>query len=123
MSTFTEQVLANMRNELNPSPEGAEFLDQIEINYRAYQRNQEMWKIDLIKQGVVAAHPDDGWVDRGQKFFRLVYPEFIAGVIKENSLVALGNHHTYRLVRITRIEQPKVLQELLPLYYYEDVSQ
>jgi hypothetical protein len=59
----------------------------------------------LRAEGVTAAHPDDGWVDRTRSCVQFVYPQFNDGV-SVGDLIALGwEWKSYRLVRVTRIEE------------------
>jgi len=57
------------------------------------------WVIFLREKGIIAAHSDDGWVDREKNTLNLVYPEFNDGV-KVGSLIALGCPEKYRVVKI-----------------------
>lgn len=64
------------------------------------------WVSQLRAEGIKAAHPDDGWVDRTNNEFQFQYPQFNDGV-KEGSLVALGwpSYKTCRIVRVTNIRK------------------
>lgn len=69
------------------------------------EREQAAWIAQLREQGVKAAHPDDGWVDREQNSVTLCYPQFNDGA-KAGDLVALGwptwaGKDRYRIVRLT----------------------
>lgn len=58
---------------------------------------------DLRAQGVKAAHPDDGWVDRRRNEVRFVYPAFNDGV-QVGDVIALGWPWSgYRLVRVVEV--------------------
>lgn len=58
------------------------------------------WISELRKNGVKAAHPDDGWVDREKNTVRMTYPQFNDG-IKVGDVIALGWADRFRLVRVT----------------------
>jgi len=72
---------------------------------REMDDEQNAWIAELRKQGVKAAHPDDGWVDRKNNTLQFTYPQFNDGA-QAGDLVALGSppgpfkSHT-RLVRLT----------------------
>lgn len=60
------------------------------------------WVSSLREQGVKAAHPDDGWVNRDKDEVQFVYPQFMDGV-SNGSIVALGWPDKYRLVELTSL--------------------
>lgn len=64
------------------------------------QCERDAWVAALKEHGIVAAHPDDGWVDRVKNQIRFAYPQFNLGV-EVGSLVALGWPDKHRVVRIT----------------------
>lgn len=53
------------------------------------KREQDEWIATLRAQGVKAAHPDDGWVDRMENSVFFAYPQFNDGA-QVGDLVALG---------------------------------
>lgn len=53
------------------------------------ERKEKEWIAALRAQGVKAAHPNDGWVDREKKEVFFCYPQFNDGA-KEGDIVALG---------------------------------
>jgi hypothetical protein len=60
------------------------------------------WVAMLREQGIKAAHPDDGWVDRNKNTVHFAYPNFGGDhSVKEGSLIALGRPDKWRIVRIT----------------------
>lgn len=61
---------------------------------------EDAWIAKLRADGVKAAHPDDGWVDRKENVLQLIYPHFNDGA-EVGSTVALGSPESYRLVRLT----------------------
>jgi hypothetical protein len=67
-------------------------------------RQEIDWISQLRAEGIKAAHPDDGWVDRTNNQFQLQYPQFNDGV-NEGDLVALGwpSYETCRIVKVTNI--------------------
>lgn len=74
---------------------------------RDMQRSEREWIADLRRQGVKAAHPDDGWVDRNVGRVHLCYPQFNDG-LKVGDLLALGWPDRTRLVRITRTSENRL---------------
>lgn len=72
----------------------------VEID-RCMAQEERDWIADLRKDGVKAAHPDDGWVDRERNKVHLCYPQFNDG-LKVGDLLALGWPRTHtRIVRVT----------------------
>lgn len=69
-----------------------------EITEKAEER-ERLWVEGLRAMGVSAAHPDDGWHNREEKFFQLAYPCFNEG-IEVGSQVALGDADEYLVVKI-----------------------
>ena len=63
------------------------------------QKENDDWIEMLKKNGIDAAHPDDGWVNRETNEVLLCYPQFNKGV-RVGSLVALGWASGYRIVKI-----------------------
>jgi len=63
------------------------------------QKEREDWIAQLRRQGVAAAHPDDGWVNREKNEVYFAYTRFNDGV-DIGSRVALGWHDKYRIVKI-----------------------
>lgn len=58
-----------------------------------YDEAGKEWVAELRDQGYVAAHPNDGWVDRDEKRFSLVYPHFQdKEVLQTGDPVMLGWH-------------------------------
>ena len=83
------------------------------------QTRHDEWIIDLRAQGVKAAHPNDGWVDRKNRVINFAYPQFFDHP-KVGDYVVLGwpphsdTESKNILVRITTIMEP--------LYCYEIVE-
>jgi hypothetical protein len=66
---------------------------------RQMASEKAQWIADLRSQGVKAAHPDDGWVDRDENKVHLCYPDFNDGLVV-GDLLALGWPDCYRIVRV-----------------------
>lgn len=84
----------------------------IEENMRRQERNSVA---ELRAQGVKAAHPDDGWVNRERNTVRLEYPTFNDRP-QVGDLIALGwPWRGYRLVRVTALDH-SVSPKFAPMY-------
>ena len=71
----------------------------------------------LREQGVKAAHPDDGWVNREKNTVRLEYPLF-NDKPQVGDLIGLGQPwKTYRLVRVTELEYLGTTDSKLLTFY------
>ncbi len=81
---------------------------------------ERAWVEALQDQGVMAAHPDDGWVDRVENYASLVHPQFSYGP-KVGDVIALGTERKHRLVRIARIENSVIFQAPRK-YFFEAVE-
>lgn len=69
---------------------------------RRQQEAEQRWISKLILQGVVAIHPDDGWVNRERNEVYFCYPRYMKfEALKAGAMIALGNPEKYRLCRIT----------------------
>jgi hypothetical protein len=64
------------------------------------QRKNDEWVTALRNQGIKAAHPDDGWVDREKNRVQFSYPQFNDGA-DVGDVIALGYDWKWRLVRLT----------------------
>jgi len=60
------------------------------------------WIKRLRSQGVKAAHPNDGWINRELKRIDFVYPDFYDGVVIGDR-VALGTPSEYCIVEVVNI--------------------
>ena len=78
----------------------------------AAQNKQDAWVASLRAQGVKAAHPDDGWVDREHNRVQLVYPVFDDNQ-RVGELIALGDADEHRLVRVTSIRTSLWFKEIV----------
>jgi hypothetical protein len=86
--------------------------------------DEKAWVADLKEHGVMAAHPDDGWVDRAENSVRFAYPYFDYGP-RPDDFIALGWPDKWRLVRVTGVYQPRFRVFAATLgnrYLFEDVS-
>jgi len=64
------------------------------------KENELKWIEELRAQGIKAAHPDDGWVDRKINKVSFCYPQFNDGVFI-GDIIALGTYEEWRLVKVT----------------------
>lgn len=70
----------------------------------AEDREQErQWIASLRLQGVKAAHPDDGWIDRKKSLLHFAYPQFNDGAAP-GDLVALGWAEKWRIVKLLGVK-------------------
>lgn len=67
---------------------------------------QRAWIAQLRADGVKAAHPDDGWVDREKNAVSLCYPQFNDGLDIGDRLALGWPWHNTRIVRIVDSEMP-----------------
>ena len=74
---------------------------------------EKEWEIKLIRSGVKAAHPDDGWNKRKENKIILCYPQFNLGV-QVGDIIAIGSYDDYYFVEVTKIEV-----NLLTYYHYK----
>lgn len=88
----------------NGSEVGHEFLTRWQDSCIEAQRHEDKWIEMLRKDGIKAAHPDDGWVNRQDNKVVLCYPQFNDGV-SIGDRICLGWHDKWRIVTITSIEQ------------------
>lgn len=103
----------------NGSGEGDRFVSSFLEISRNYEKSEQEWIISLKKDGIKAAHPDDGWVDRTKNIVQFVYPQFNSGV-NIGDYIVLGSPDKYRVVKVINIEIRKFLT-VSTLYTFEDV--
>ncbi len=84
----------------NGSKTGMEFAAHLGTIMRERAEAESAWRAKLFSQGVVATHPDDGWVDREENTICFAYP-YINRRLEPGALVALGDHEKHRIVRLT----------------------
>lgn len=120
-----EQRRAEMRGAMSVSPYfsgGADFMKNWHKIISDGARQEEQWVAELQACGVVAAHPNDGWVDREKNTFHLAYPQFNDGVLV-GSLVCLGQpfeQDKNRIVRVTSIKENALAD--WPRYSFQDFT-
>jgi hypothetical protein len=88
----------------NGSAAGDEFMSVFARVCEEHRQRKTEWIEQLRADGVKAARPDDGWVDREADIVTGpdCYPDFNDGV-EVGDLIALGDPKKYRLCRITDI--------------------
>ena len=93
-------------------------MDATTAFYEAYRkviaqnkRDMDDWIKRLKRDGVKAAHPDDGWVDRENDEVHLEYPNFLRK-IEVGDRIALGTPKEYRLVTVTAIRKGRLVGSL-----------
>jgi len=75
---------------------------------REMRDTQAAWVVQLRADGVKAARPDDGWVDRKRNSFSMQYPDFNDGPLVGDR-VALGRPEQYRIVTISKIADEGII--------------
>jgi len=75
------------------------------------EEDKRKWVAALREQGVKAAHPDDGWVNREKNNVFFCYPQF-NDYPKVGDTIALGWADKWRLVKVT---------EIIPCHFGTDV--
>ena len=63
------------------------------------KREEALWIERLRADGIKAAHPDDGWIDRDEDSVFFSYPQFNDGV-RVGDRIALGSPRKYRVVEV-----------------------
>jgi len=86
------------------------FIESMARWERDFDAGQMEWIAGLRSQGVQAAHPDDGWVDRAANTIFLAYPYF-RDSIAIGSPIALGDYRKFRLVKVAAISHGLLGQE------------
>lgn len=83
------------------------------------QRQHDRWVSDLRAQGVKAAHPDDGWVDRERDSVQFAYPQFDDGP-QVGDVIVLG--WPSEPVKNRWVEVTKIAESFLGCihYYFKD---
>lgn len=93
-----------MRGTTNGSDTGNSFAAHFLATCARIDAEEQAWCQRLRDEGIAAAHPDDGWVDRQKNTVRFAYPHFHARPIEAGAKVALGWPDKYRIVEITKVE-------------------
>lgn len=91
------------------------FLESMKNIYKKSAEDYECWVSWLREYGVKAAHPDDGWHNREEKYIHFAYPRFDDGV-EIGDLIAMGDPENFRIVKIRQIE--KTFWKRTPQYFY-----
>ena len=107
----------------NGSAAGENFAATYAQVCREYCDGHLAWIRVLQEQGVAAAHPDDGWVNRKENCVHFCYPHFIEAGDLEGRIVALGDHTKHRLVRITARSAPGVVLPEGFWWFFESVNE
>lgn len=90
-----------MNFTFNSSHAAGKFAEQLGQMMKERRDKEAEWTCDMMKQGIAATHPDDGWIDRRKNELTLMYPR-IVGELKPGALVALGDFEEYKIVRLIR---------------------
>jgi len=105
-----QQRREEIRGAMKPSPYFSGVAEVMQNWHKIIDdgaKQEEQWVAELQACGVVAAHPNDGWVDRENNTFTLCYPQFNNGV-EVGSLVCLGSashQDEDRIVKVIGIEK------------------
>ncbi|MEM1295456.1 MAG: hypothetical protein AAGH89_08820 [Verrucomicrobiota bacterium] len=86
-----------------------------EICHEADLKEDE-WIERLRAEGVKAAHPDDGWVDREADSVHFAYAGFNDGV-KAGDRIALGWPDKYRIVTVVEIKDVGVVMPMRRYFF------
>lgn len=70
------------------------------------------WIADLRRDGIKAAHPDDGWVNRQENRLQFAYPQFNDGAAPGDR-VALGTYEKWRIVCLVDVERSLLFREFV----------
>lgn len=105
----------------NGSKAGDDFMALYAKASEDFEKNEKAWIQMLREKGIVASHPDDGWVDRKENTAQMVYPHFNDG-IEIGSLIALGRVDKWRVVRVVDIIQSELFKET-KRYKFVDVEE
>jgi hypothetical protein len=87
-------------------PVGEAMAERWQADSAAAREHERRWIAHLrARHGVVAVHPDDGWVNRDTGELRLIYPDFRERQPVLGDAIALGwaAQNDYRIVRVTGI--------------------
>lgn len=88
------------------SPAGDAFAARFARISAEYEETERGWVANLKAQGIAAAHPQDGWVDRKNNTVHLAYPQFAeTEKLKPGARIALGQFNKFRIVEIIRKEE------------------
>lgn len=105
------------------SERGHRALISLSVLMEETEITKNKWIEHLRNNDIVAARPNDGWVNREKSKFTMAYPLFVDKEIEAGDLVALGwpakkpydgGYQKYMIVRVTGIER-----RFLTWYRYE----
>lgn len=85
-------------------------------------KDEKSWVDKLRENGIKAAHPDDGWVDRKNNEVQFCYPQFNDGV-KIGDLIALGWHFddSFRVVKVIGTRKNRLFSDMI-YYAFKEVD-
>jgi hypothetical protein len=92
-----------------------------DICRRQAHRKRE-WVEMLRSQGVKAAHPDDGWVDRENNVVTFVYPHFDDGVSVGDRIVLGWESRDWRYVDVVEVMPKRWSTDNARRYRFVDVD-
>src|SRR5258706_4814666 len=106
----------------NGSPAGNSFMALFYKEQDSFRGRENQWLEQMKLEGVMAVHPDDGWVDRKENYVIFSYPQY-RNAVKEGDIVVLGHHTAYRRVKVIRIEPSKfsVGDTDITRYYFQEI--
>ena len=90
------------------------FIEAYNYKTAEYRRKLDKWLAVMSNLGVMAAHPDNGWVNWDENWFVLQYPHFDKGATIGDK-VALGNAKKYNIVVV---KDAKILTNGTIRYYF-----
>lgn len=79
-------------------------------------RKEDEWIEALRADGVKAAHPDDGWVDRESDSVYFAYARFNDGV-NAGDRIALGCADKWRIVTVTEIKDVGIIMPMRRYFF------
>lgn len=87
-----------------------------------YAQREREWIADLRARGIVAAHPDDGWVNRDLNEIFFAYPQFDDGV-RVGARVALGEPYgKTRIIQLTGVSVRRSILSGMKFWKFSEVS-
>jgi len=92
------------------------FADELRRSCENAKEEELAWVDKLIKEGVKAAHPDDGWVKREISEVHFCYPYFLSK-IEIDSVIVLGTPEEFRRCRVVEIRE-----SIFQMVYYKFVE-
>lgn len=114
--------MSNFINAQANDPAGMAFLNELRKLEQNDQDKKKSWNSFLQTQGVVASHPENGWVDREENYIFNNSDWTIWGELKPNVLVAIGDPDDYRVVRLMKFVKWQLAYNNNGNWYFEEVS-